>query len=140
TSVIVAPRPLASVPRLHVRASLTRAHVPCEGLTERKSTEAGSVSFTTTDDACAGPPFATAIEYVSVLPALIGSGASAIAIETSAAETTVVVAVAELFDASGSVVTPETVAVFVSVPGLDGVTTMSTDAAALPGRIPKSQL
>src|SRR5205823_14862340 len=59
--------------------------------------------------------------------------------DRSAVETTVVVAVAELLPVLGSEVTADTLAVFVSVPLVDGetLTTMLIVALAFPGKIPR---
>jgi hypothetical protein len=71
-----------------------------------------------------------------------GSGESVFVIERSAPLTTVVVVVAVLLAALGSVVTDETVAVFVTVPLAedDTPTTMSIVALAPPGKIPSAQV
>jgi hypothetical protein len=71
-----------------------------------------------------------------------GSGESVFVIERSAPLTTVVVAVAVLLAALGSVVTDETVAVFVRVPLAEGETStaMSIVPLAPPGKIPSAQM
>ena len=61
TIVIVAPRPLAIVPRLHVIACPLLVHLPCEVLSERNSSVDGNVSLTVTAVAGAGPALATPI-------------------------------------------------------------------------------
>jgi hypothetical protein len=61
-------------------------------------------------------------------------------IDTSAEAATVVVAVALLLFEVGSEVAAETVAVFLRVPLVEGLTTMSTPAVAPPGKIPRLQI
>jgi hypothetical protein len=63
-----------------------------------------------------------------------------LASDTSAAAATVVVAVARLLFGFGSAVAAETVAVFLRVPLVAGLTTMSTPAVAPPGKIPRLQV
>jgi hypothetical protein len=74
-------------------------------------------------------------------PTVAGSGEAVFVIERSALAITVVVAVAELFDGSGSLPSVElTVAVFESGPAAVGVTT-TVAVADVPGAsVPRSQV
>src|SRR6185295_6024497 len=72
-----------------------------------------------------------------------GSGASVTPTPRSALSgvlTTVVVALAVLFDASGSASEAETLTLFVSRPGAVGLTTTLTTEVPLMGRLPRAQV
>src|SRR5207253_594657 len=95
---------------------LVERHVPFVVLSELSSTPAGRGSDAVAPVAPDGPRLLTVTVYVSGLSCLTGSGESVFVTAMSAVGVTVVVAVAVLFAGFGSVVTAETLAVFVSVP------------------------
>lgn len=130
TSVTVALAPFASAPRLQVTTPAASEHEPTDGVAETYEVPAGTVSLTVTAAALEGPAFATVIVYVTLLPAMTGSGESAFVIERSADGLTVVPWVDELFVLSGSVTPDETETVFEIDPAEPGVTTIVTDADA----------
>ena len=101
-SVTVADAPLARAPRLHVTV-VVPPHDPCEGVADTNDVPAGCVSVIVTPGASDGPVFVTPIAYVRSVPAVTGSGESVFVTARSADAATVVVAVAALSEASGSV-------------------------------------
>ena len=80
-----APVPLGKVPILQVMMLPTGVAQPVTSVTP-----AGSVSVNTTPVAVDGPRLVTVMEYVSTLPALTGSGESAMSTPRSAAGLTLI--------------------------------------------------
>jgi hypothetical protein len=89
------------------------AHIQPPPLAETYVAFAGTVSFTVMDPDAAGPLFVTFWVYVMLLPAgtVVTEGVFVMARSASVLMATVLVAVAELFVLTGSVVVVETLAV-----------------------------
>lgn len=123
--------PTGNVAAVHVTV-VVPVHDHPVPVADDNTTVAGSVSVTVTPEAALGPALVTSIVYVSVWPAVTGSGASVIAIARSFESVTVVVVVAELLPGTGSAVAVDTVAVFASVVACDGAVATIAIAGAAP--------
>jgi hypothetical protein len=138
----VAPRPLGSVAMVQVVVPVPPpggvAHVkagPAVCDCDTKVVFAGTTSLSETLEASDGPLFVTLIVYVMSDPDATLGGEPLFDTDRSAAGATVAVVLAELFVGSGSVVVPETLAVFASVAPaarLDGVRRVMLNPALMP--------
>jgi hypothetical protein len=129
TSVNTADAPLARLGFVHVTVPFAPTagvvHVqPTGDASETKFTPAGSASVSDTLAAGAGPLLVTVIVYVKLAPKVMVPAEASFVTIKSAAELTVVVAVAELLAGVGSGSVAVTVAVFDSIAAAVGVTTM----------------
>src|SRR5207237_434325 len=130
--VIEGAAPTAADARVHVTTWPATPHAQPVPVAETKVVPAGSVSVTVTVAAALGPAFETSTVYVSVAPAVTGSGASVIAIDRSALAVTVVDWLAELLPAAGSAVVAVTVALAVIDPPAVGAVQVVAIAGAAP--------
>lgn len=117
TSEMLTVAPGATVPTLQVTVVVPE-HDPAAGVAETYVVFAGTTSVTDTFGALDGPLFVTGMAYVMFVPSVAVAGA-VLDTPTSAATATVVVAVAVLLAAFGSVVADVTAAEFVIVVLLD---------------------
>src|SRR5258705_7155608 len=117
-----------------------RVLVPCVEVAETKVTLVGNVLVRVTALAANGPWFVTTTVKSRLLVCVTGLGNAESDTARSAAGTTVVTAVAELFGGFISSPLAETLAVLVIWPTLFGVTRMVMVARPRTARSPKSQL
>jgi hypothetical protein len=103
-------------------------------------TPAGSTSLSSTAVAVDGPALWTPSVYVSSSPASTGSGAADFVSARSAAASTVVSSLAELFAGARSVMSELTVAWLVIRPPSGERTPMSTPAPAPSATVPRSHV
>lgn len=126
--------PVAMVARVHVTTPELCEHVHPVPEALPNTVPAGSVSVTVTSAAALGPLLNALIVYDSAAPASTGSGESVmLEIRRSALGSIVVVAVAELFDVSGSELFVDNTAVFENELPVLGAASISVTVVDAPG-------
>ena len=118
--------------RVHVAMPPATVHVQPLPLALTHVMPGGKTSRTTTDVALPGPEFVALMVYVSIPPAVTGSGESSLVIDRSMPATTVVCSASRLFERSLSCVADDTIAVLLIVPAVDGDVTVIVIAGAGP--------
>ncbi len=138
--VIVTFAWLAIVPIEQSTETPDLKQLPCVVETETNVTFAGRVSLTATPLVADGPALWTPSVYVSCWPVWIGSGESVFVSSRSAAGSTVVDALAELFDVLRSPASEVMLAWFVTLPSLCGRILMSMLALPPLVTVPSAQV